>query len=183
MIKLKSLLPEWISHGIAVNRNPDVALRPIPGGMNDGSPNWNGGVEDWDGIVKGSKNEWFAHIGGNNWDKKQSYTEIIINEDEKPYKMWIKIKTHGLRKNNDTNESYKERVRKHTNKVARSWMSAAKDIHNNPDINEVGNPVPITWKHAFKEALNNPKVKSYLAEVGEQEIAPIVDPMNFTPRI
>ena len=169
MIKLKSLLPEWISHGIAVNRNPDSALQPTPGGMNDGSPNWNG-------IVKNK--DWWAYIGGNNWDKKQSYTEVIINEDDKPHKMWIKIKTGGLRKPNDTNESYKERVRKHTNKVARSWMSEAKRIYNNPEINEAGNPIPITWKQAFKEAIKNPKVKKYLADFGETQI----DPVNFTPR-
>ena len=97
--------------------------------------------------------------------------------------MWIKIKTHGLRKNNDTNESYKERIRKHTNKVARSWMGAAKEIHNNPDLNEVGNPIQKTWKQSFKEALNDPKVKSYVAEVGEKRIAPMIDPVNFTLRI
>ena len=45
MIKLKSLLPEWVSHGIAVNRNPDVTLHPTPGGMNDNSQNWDGVVE------------------------------------------------------------------------------------------------------------------------------------------
>jgi hypothetical protein len=173
IIKLKSLIPEWISHAPAVNATPDVKLRATPGGQNDGapgwengSPSWNDDVEDWDGIVEGQ--DWFCYIEGNDWQNKRSGATIYINEDDKPHKMWIKIKTHGLRKNNDTNESYKERVRKHVNKVARSWMSAAKDIHNNPDLNEVGNPIPISWKQAFKEALTNSKVKSYITEIGEQ---------------
>ena len=119
----------------------------------------------------------------NDWHSKSAGASIYITEDDKPHKMWIKIKTHGLRKANDTNESFKERVRKHTNKVARSWMSAAKNIHNNPELNEVGNPIPVTWKQAFKEALNDPKVKAFLAETGEKELSPISDPVNFTPRV
>jgi hypothetical protein len=175
-MKLKTIiqLSEWISHSPAVNANPDSKLRPTPGGWNDDSPNW-------DGIVEGK--DWFCYMEGNDWHAKRSGATIYINEDEKPHKMWIKIKTSNLRKPNDTNESYKERVRKHTNKVARSWMSAAKKIHNNPDINEAGNPVPITWKQAFREAMKDSKLKAHLAECGEQEIAPVADPVNFTPRI
>ena len=181
IIKLKSLIPEWISHSPTINRSPDVALRPTPGGQNDGMPGWNEGVEDWDGIVEGK--DWFCYMEGNDWHNKRSGATIYINEDEKPHKMWIKIKTHGLRKTNDTNESYKERVRKHTNKVARSWMSEAKRIHDNPELNEVGNTIPISWKQSFKEALNSPKVKNYIAETGAKDIAPVCDPENFTPRI
>jgi hypothetical protein len=172
-MKLKTLLliNEWISHAPAMNRSPDSALRPVPGGWNDNSPNW-------DGVVEGK--DWFCYMEGNDWHSKRSGASIYINEDEKPHKMWIRIKTHGLRKNNDTNESYKERVRKHTNKVARSWMSAAKKIHNDPELNEVGNPIPVSWKQAFREALKDPKVKAHLADCGE---GPMADPVNFTPRI
>lgn len=175
MMKLKTIIQinEWISHAPTVNRNPDSALRPTPGG-------WNDDVSSWDGIVEGKN--WFCYMEGNDYQARRSGAIIYITEDDKPHKMWIKIKTHRLRKKNDTNESYKERVRKHTNKVARSWMSAAKKLYNNPDINEAGNPVPLTWKHCFREALKNPKVMEFLAESGEQEIAPVVDPVNFTPR-
>jgi hypothetical protein len=174
-MKLKTLIQinEWISHAPTVNRSPDLNLYPTPGGLNDGSPNW-------DGIVEGK--DWFCYMEGNDWQTKRSGASIYINEDEKPYKIWVKIKTNGLRKPNDTNESYKERVRKHTNKVARSWMSEARRIFKNIEINEAGNPVPITWKQAFREALKNPKVKAHLADCGEQEIAPLMDPVNFTPR-
>jgi len=176
-MKLKTLIlliERGMSMGYGSMSSNDTKLRPTPGGWNDDAPNW-------DGIVEGK--DWFCYMEGNDWQTKRSGATIYINEDEKPHKMWIKIKTHGLRKPNDTNESYKERVRKHTNKVARSWMSAAKKIHNNPDINEAGNPVPITWKQSFREALKDFKLKAHLAECGEQEIAPVADPVNFTPRI
>lgn len=186
MIKLKkliesSLTERGMSMGCGSMSSDDTKLRPTPGGQNDNSPKWNDNVEDWDGIVEGDN--WFCYMESNDWHSKRSGASIYITEDDKPHKMWIKIKTHGLRKDNDTNESYKDRIRKHTNKVARSWMSAAKEIYNNQDLNEVGNPVPISWKQAFKEALNNPKVNSHIAEVGEKEIAPLAEPVNFTPRI
>lgn len=164
-------LNEWISHAPAMNRNPDSQLRPVPGGWNDNSPNW-------DGVVEGK--DWWGYIGENDWNKKQSWAAVYINEDEKPYRMWIKIKTHRLRKPNDTNQSYKDRVRKHTTKVAKAWMTAARKIHNNPDLNEVGNPIQKSWKDSFREAIDDLKVKQFLAEKGEEVMA---DPVNFTPRV
>jgi len=170
-MKLKTILQisEWISHGIAVNRNPDSKLRPTPGG-------WNDGAESWDGITEGK--DWFCYVEGNNHDKKLTGATIYINEDGKTYKVWAKIKTGRLRKPNDTNEAYRERIRKHANKVAKSWMSGAKKIHNNPDLNEVGNVIPISWKTSFLEALKDSKLRPYLADCGQAEI----DSVNFTPR-
>lgn len=176
-MKLKTLIlliERGMSMGYGSMTSNDTKLRPTPGG-------WNDDVSSWDGIVEGK--DWFCYMEGNDWHNKRAGATVYINEDDKPHKIWIKIKTHGLRKPNDTNESYKERVRKHTNKVARSWMSAARNIHNNPEINEAGNPVPITWKHAFREAIKDAKLKTHLAECGEQEIASTADPVNFTPRI
>jgi len=178
IIKLKSLIPEWISHGIAVNRSPNDKLYPVPGSLND-KTNWNKNTDDSSSIVEGDG--WFVYKESNDWNKRQSGASVTITEDDKPHKIWIKIKTHGLRKANDTNETFKERVRKHTNKVAGQWISAAKKLHE-PELNEVGNPIPISWKQAFKEALNNPKVKSHLMETGAEDIAPICDPVNFTSR-
>jgi len=182
-MKLKTIIQinEWISHGVAVNRTPDSKLRATPGGQNDGAQGWNEGVGDWDGIIEGK--DWFCYVEGNDWHSKTAGASIYITEDDKPHKISIKIKTHGLRKTNDTNESFKERVRKHAHKVARSWMTKAKEIHNNTDLNEVGNPIPVSWKQAFKEALNDPKVKGLVAETSEKELSPIADPVNFTPRI
>ena len=182
-MKLKTLIQinEWISHGNAVNRTPDSKLRATPGGQNDGAQGWNEGVGDWDGIIEGK--DWFCYVEGNDWHNKSAGASIYITEDDKPHKISIKIKTHGLRKTNDTNESFKERVRKHAHKVARSWMTKAKEIHNNTDLNEVGNPIAVSWKQAFKEALNDPKVKGLVAETSEKELPTISDPVNFTPRI
>ena len=171
-MKLKTifLINEWISHAPAMNRSPDSKLRPTPGGMNDGFPNW-------DSIVEGK--DWFCYMESNDWEKNRAGISVYITENNKPHKIWVKVKTNGLRKKGDTNEAHKERVRKHINKVAHSWMSEAKKIHNNPEINEVGNPIPISWKECFLEVLENPKVKAHLADCGDEAIA---DPVNFTPR-
>lgn len=173
-MKLKTIIyiNEWISHSPAVNRHVDSQLRAVPGGQNDGSPNWSESP-DWDGIVEGNKGDWFAYIEGNDWEKKVSGASVYITEDtDKPYKIWIKIKTHGLKKKGDTNETYKDRVRKHTKKVAGAWMSAAKKLHE-PQLNEVGNEIPKTWRQSFHEALNDPKLNGVLAESGEKEILPM----------
>lgn len=150
----------------------DTKLRAYPGSMDD--------AESWDGIKEG--NGWFMYRGSNDWHSKRSGASVYITEGE-PHKFWIKIKTHGLRKPNDTNESYRNTVKKHTDKVSRAWMTAARKIHNSPEINEVGNEIPVSWKQAFREALNDPKVKPYIDKVGEEKNSPIVDPVNFTPRI
>lgn len=176
-MKLKTIvtliLERSMSMGYGSLSSNDTQLRPMPRNWEDDSP-------DWDGIVEG--NDWFCYMEGNDWNKKLSGASVYISEDTEPHKMWIKIKTHGLRKSNDTNQSYKDRIRKHTNKVAKAWISAAKDLHKNCGINDVGNPTPITWKKAFKDALNNQKVKMYIANMGEQKIEPISDPINFTQR-
>lgn len=172
-MKLKTILQltEWLSlNAPAVNRNPDSKLRPTPGGMNDNSPNW-------DNVVEGKG--WFCYMEGNDWNKRTSKATVYITEGDKPYKLWMEIKTHGLRKPNDTRKIHEDRVRKHIKKVAGSWMSEARQIYNNPELNEVGNPIPITWKEAFHEALCSPKIKAHLADCGEQAM---VDPVNFTPR-
>ncbi len=180
-IKLKSLIPEWISHAPAMNRTGGGKLRATPGGQNDGAPGWNDNVEDWNGIVEGDG--WFVYKESNDHQFNQAGASVTITEDENPHKIRIKIKTHGLRKTNDTNESHKARIRKHTNKVTGQWISAAKKLHNNLDINEAGNPIHKSWYDCFKESLNNPKVKNYISETEEEDISPISDPVNFTPRV
>jgi hypothetical protein len=174
-MKLKTIvhiLEHSNSMGYGSMSSNDTTLRPLPGSADD--------VEMWDGITEGQ--DWFCYAEANNWDKKISGATVYINENDKPHKMWIKIKTHGLRKPNDTNEAFRQRIRKHTDKVARSWMTAAKGHFKNAEINEVGNTIARTWKECFREAMNDPKVKAHLADSGEQEIAPMADPVNFTYR-
>ncbi len=84
---------------------------------------------------------------------------------------------------NDDSPNWDGIIRKHTDKVAKAWLSKAKKLYKNPEINEVGNPIQMTWKQAFREALKDIKVKSQLIDCGEKEIAPVADPVNFTPRI
>lgn len=157
------------SMGYGSMTSNDTKLRPYPGSAD--------AVEDWEGITEG--NGWFCYKESNNWDSKKSGATVYITEGE-PKKYWMKIKTHWLRKPNDTNESYRKRVRNHVGKVTRAWVTAAKRLHNNPELNEVGNPIQITWDTAFKKALDDSKVRPFLADCGESAIA---DPVNFTPRL
>lgn len=158
----------------------DTQLRAKPGSMDD--------VESWDGVTEGKG--WFCYREANCWNTKRSGASVYITEGE-PHKYWMRIKTHGLRKPNDTNESYRQRINKHSDKVARAWMTAARKLHNNPEINEVGNEIQMTWKEAFKLALESVKVKPFIAEWGEGQTKrtqsnvspPISDPVNFTPRL
>jgi hypothetical protein len=143
----------------------DTQLRAKPGSMDD--------VESWDGIVEGDK--WFCHIQANDWDKKLSGASVTITENDKHHKFWIKIKTHGLRKTGDTNESYRQRVKKHSNKIARKWISEAKKLHR-PELNEVGNEIPKYWSESFKKSIES--IKPFISDWGEKEI----DSVNFTYR-
>ena len=156
----------------------DTELHPLPGSADD--------TEDWDGIKEGQG--WFLYREANNTAKNRSGASIYITEEDEPHKYWINIKTHGLRKKTDTNEQFRQRIKKHSDKVARSWMSAAKRLHKNEEYSPVGNRISISWKQAFKEALNDPKVKTFIENWGEEPIkskktATIADPVNFTPRI
>jgi hypothetical protein len=140
----------------------------------------NENTDSWDGITEG--NGWFAYFESNNWDNKRSGASVYITEGE-PHKYWIKVKTSGLRKPNDTNESYRQRVRKHSSKVARNWISTARKLHNTPELNEVGNPIQLTWKECFKMALES--VSSHVLEWGEEspkkkDRQPEVEPVNFS---
>jgi 2'-5' RNA ligase len=173
--KLKQSVNESaMSMGYGSMSSNDTKLRPIPGGQNDGAPGWNDGVKEWDGIVEGDG--WFVYKESNDHQSNQAGASVTITEDETPHKIRIKIKTHGLRKTNDTNESHKARIRKHTNKVTGQWISAAKKLHNNLDINEAGNPIHKSWYDCFKEALNNEKIKPYIN-------IPCIDGVNFTYHI
>lgn len=150
----------------------DTQLRPLPGSMDD--------VNEWNGIVEGDG--WFLYKEHNNWHQKQSGASVTITEGE-PKRLRISIKTKGLRKKNDTRRQFVERVRQHTNKVSSAWVSAAKRIKGNPDLNEIGNPIHKSWAECFEAALQDAKVKPYVQGVSEEKISPIADPVNFTPRI
>jgi hypothetical protein len=161
-----------MSMGYGSMDSQDHALRPLPGSMNDG--------DSWDGIVEGDG--WFLYKEANNWHQKQSSASVTITEGE-PTRFRIKIKTKGLKKKGDKNSQLYERVRKHTNSVSSAWVSEAKKIYNNPELNEIGNPLQKSWAQCFKEALQNPKVAPFVEGFEESKISSISDPVNFTPRV
>lgn len=159
--------------GMGSMTSQDTKLRPMPGSIDN--------VSNWDGIMEGDG--WFLYKEANNWHNKQSGASITITEGE-PTRYRIKIKTKGLRKKGDTNAMLSERVRKHTEKVSRAWVSAAKKIRKNPDLNEIGSPIEKPWNQCFKEALEDPKISSLIEGFEESKLSSsISDPVNFTPRV
>ncbi len=165
LIFLEFYMPPRGSMGMGAMSSMDTRLRPLPGSIDD--------VNEWDGIVEGDG--WFLYKGHNNWHQKQSGASVTITEGE-PKRFRISIKTKGLRKRGDTKKMFEERIRKHTNRVSSAWVSAAKRIKNNPELNEIGNPINKTWAECFEAALSDPKVAPYVDGTA-------VDAVNFTPRV
>jgi hypothetical protein len=198
MIKLKTLLylNEWFTKtqmaGMTPTSGDNNKLRPVPGSAND-TPDWDNDVESWDGLKEGTN--WFAYRGSNNWQEGNTKSVVCITEDnDKPRKFWIKIKTKGLRKPNDTHSSYNERVKKHGDKITKMWITTAKKLHNDPKkITEVGNKIMRNWSESFCEALKELEIKGLIEASGESQITGydnspdddgiLADPINFTPRI
>ena len=174
LIFLEFYMPPRGSMGMGAMSSMDSRLRPWPGSIDN--------TEDWNGIVEGDG--WFLYKESNNWHHRQSSASVTITEGE-PTRYRIKIKTKGLKKKGDTNASLSERVRKHTEKVSRSWVNVAKKIRNNPDLNEIGNPDVKSWAQCFKEALEDPKISGLIEgfEESKLNVAPVSDPVNFTPRM
>jgi hypothetical protein len=81
---------------------------------------------------------------------------------------------HGIDKDN------------HRKKAASKWRSLASKIHNDTELNEVGNPQQLSWKESFKLALKDPELKEYIRNnshqkvFGNKDVAPCIDSVNFT---
>ena len=153
----------------------------VPGSLTSGDHE----LVPWSGVTEGD--DWFAYAGNNHHNVGESYCSVTITETDKPVKYWATIKTRGLRKPNDTTLVYHERIRKRTDRAKKAWMSAAKRLHKDPKrVTECGNLIMRSWSEAFKEALDDPRVKTLINKYGEGKMgsqAPIVDPVNFTPRM
>jgi hypothetical protein len=64
--------------------------------------------------------------------------------------------------------------------AARKWVTTAREIHNNPELNEIGNTIQKSWEECFKEALGDDRLKPYIKEMDR---TPVFDPVNFTPKV
>lgn len=73
-----------------------------------------------------------------------------------------------------------EEKNKWRQQAASKWSSIAREIYNNPELNEIGNTIQKSWEECFKEALTDERLKPYIKEVDR---TPVFDPVNFTPRI
>lgn len=72
-------------------------------------------------------------------------------------------------------------------KAFSTWKSIANEIRkDSTQLNEVGNQIQKSWKECFKEALKDPKLKEYMRKNSYQkvypdkQVAPCIDPVNFT---
>ena len=88
---------------------------------------------------------------------------------------------------------------KHRRKAFTKWKSLAGKIHNNVELNEVGNEISKTWYQAFSEALKHPELQEFIRHSPHHKLYPTedkgypkevqgkpqacIDPVNFTPRI
>lgn len=49
-------------------------------------------------------------------------------------------------------------------KAASKWKSLAREIHNNTELTEQGNPIVKEWKICFEEALKSPEMKEFIRD-------------------
>jgi hypothetical protein len=156
-----------------------------PGPMTSG----NNDLIPWDGVTEGKG--YFLYCGANDWAKGSSTATVCITEG-KPKKFWLKVKTKGLRRPNDTNEGFSNRAYDATQKVGKAWVAEAKKLYKEPkSVDKVGNQTTRTLEEAFREALEMPRIKALIETWGESPIkqtqdggtSAISDPVNFTPRV
>lgn len=55
-----------------------------------------------------------------------------------------------------------EEKNKWRSQASGKWIAIAKEIYNNPELNEVGDPKQKSWEECFHEALSDEKMKLYI---------------------
>lgn len=73
-----------------------------------------------------------------------------------------------------------EEKNKWRSQAASKWSAKAREIYNNPELNEIGNPVQKSWEQCFKEALSDESLKPYIKETDRTGV---FDPVNFTKSV
>jgi hypothetical protein len=80
--------------------------------------------------------------------------------------------------------TFRDKVREEKHKwreqAASKWATIAREVYNNPELNEVGDPKQKGWMECFQEALADERMKPYIKPTDR---SPVFDPVNFTPRI
>lgn len=50
------------------------------------------------------------------------------------------------------------------------WATIAREIYNNPDLNEIGNLMQKSWEQCFQEALGDDRLKPFIREVDKTPV-------------
>lgn len=91
-------------------------------------------------------------------------------------------------------DNHGEDREKWRHKAFTKWKSLASKIHNDIELNEVGNPIEMSWKTAFAEALKDPELQEYIRQKHHVRVfddkgypasvqgkpQACIDPVNFT---
>jgi hypothetical protein len=123
--------------------------------------------------------EWVLHNGARH--DKDSKVSVYFTEDKKVKKIWFEVNYKGVCKTDGKNN---ENMDKWSKKATRTFSGLAKNKYKNPELNEIGNPIQKSWVECFMEALKDESMKPFIKNYGvEEKNAPIMDPINFSPRI
>lgn len=163
----KEAIKNWIGDNL---HRTNIEYRVIQSGKQATDPNfWKSHGEDENMIkLKNLINESFRK--GDGWTVYEGTNKIsVIFEDGKQMSFDLTFR-NKLREDKD----------KWRTSAASKWTSLAREIYNNPDLNEIGNPKLKSWEQCFQEALNDEKMKPFIKEVDR---TPVFDPVNFTPRL
>ncbi len=88
-------------------------------------------------------NGWFVHEGS------QSISTIFDDGRQMSFELTFRDK-----KRDDKN--------KWRSQAAGKWLSIAREIYNNPELTEIGNPIQKTWFECFTEALKDERMKPFV---------------------
>lgn len=107
---------------------------------------------NWKGMSKETINECFKQ--GDGWFVHEGNQSIsVIFENGKKLSFEVSSKGRGI----DDKDAWRH-------KAASKWISTARGIHKNTDLNEIGNPIQKTWEQCFIEALNDDSLKPFFKE-------------------
>lgn len=133
---------------------------------------WGVDHSDWKGMSRETQEQptsvnesfrqgdgWFVHEGS------QSISAIFEDGKQLSFELTFRNKKGGDKD-------------KWRTQAASKWTSKAREIRNNPELNEIGNPKVKSWEECFQEALKDEIMKPFV-----KETTSVYDPVNFTPRI